>query len=185
MGSPNRDVRDARTWVTFELTRLGEKAAITGDLFKYLVGLFGASRDQVFIPYKVCVCDGKTTVFNALEGYCFVEYVLTAGDYINAITDSPFIRSVLHSRVGYVQTLHTLPDSRIEEIRQELNVMTASSVVPGDRVLISSGTYAGVTGEVLEVLEDSVCLHIKLRSFHAVKVLPKFAISASTGESDE
>ena len=72
MGAPNKDERDEKTWLVFELTYLCEKTAVSGELEKHILDLFGIKPEQVFIPYRVCVSDGRKTLMNVMEGYCFV-----------------------------------------------------------------------------------------------------------------
>ena len=185
MGAPSKDVRDEKTWLVFELTHLGEKSAVTGDLEKHLKGLFGVKSGQVFIPYKVCMCDGKKTLLNVMEGYCFVEYLLDPRDYISATTDSPYLKTVLHSKVGYNYTLHTIPNAHLDGLREKLNAMASSTIVIGDRVMVTRGTFEGVGGEVIEVSGEHACILIRMRSLEAVRVLPKFALSPVSGGHDE
>lgn len=185
MGASSKDVRDEKTWLVFELTHLGEKTAVTGELEKHLKDLFGVKSGQVFIPYKLCICDGRKTLLNVMEGYCFVEYLLDSREYISATVDSPYLKTVLHSKVGYNYTLHTIPNSQLEGLRQKLNTMASSSLSVGDRVFVLKGAFEGIEGEIIEVTEDYACVHIKMRSLEAVRVLPKFALSPVSGGLNE
>jgi len=185
VAAPFKDVRDEKTWLVFELTHLGEKSAVTGELEKHLKGLFGVKSGQVFIPYKVCMCDGKKTLLNVMEGYCFVEYLLDSREYLSASTDSPYLKSVLHSKVGYSYTLHTIPNAHLEGLREKLNAMASSTLAVGDRVMVIRGTFEGVEGEVIDLTEENASVFIRMRSLEAVRVLPKFALSPVSGVQDE
>lgn len=184
MGATPKDTRDQKTWCVLELTRLGEKAAVTGELEKHLKELFGLRSGQIFIPYKVCFCDSRETIFNVMEGYCFVEYLLDARAYISSAIDSPYLKNALYSKIGYEHIIHTIPNSRLEELRKKLNEMTSSSLSPGDKVLVLTGTFEGIEGEILEVTQEYACLHIKMRSFEAIRVFPKFALTPVGGETE-
>lgn len=177
MGAPNKDERDEKTWLVFELTYLGEKTAVSGELEKHILDLFGIKPEQVFIPYRVCVSDGRKTLMNVMEGYCFVEYTLDSREYVLAVRDSPYLKSVMHSKSGYTFSLHTVPNKQLEELKAKLNQMASSSISEGDRVLILKGSYEGVEGVALLVDEDSVCVRISLRSLESIRVFPKFVLS--------
>ncbi len=184
MGGSTKDVRDEKTWLVFELTYLGEKTAVTGELENHLKDLFGLKSDQVFIPYKICVCDGKKTLLNLMEGYCFVEYALDPRDYIIGVKNSAYLKNILHSKVGYSYSLHTIPNSHIEELKEKLNDMASSSLAVGDRVVVLRGIYEGVEGEVLSLQEETACIIIRMRSLQAVRVLPKYVLSPVGAESE-
>ena len=182
-GQP-KDERDQKTWAVFELTYQGEKAAAEGELEKYLKTTFGATSSQIFVPYRSYICDGRKTLFNVMEGYCFVEYFLDTRDYLSSVFGSPFLKSVLHSRTGYQQILHTVPNSKIEELREKLRNMAVSTLSIGDQVIISKGIYEGISGEVLSLTDKEACVHIKLRSLEAIRNIPRFALTP-IGEENE
>ena len=177
MGVSTKDSRDEKTWVVFELTYLGEKTAVTGELEKHLKDLFEVKPEQVFIPYKTYLCDGRAVLLNVMEGYCFVEYTLNSHDYIRGARESSYLKGVLHSKSGYTYSLHTIPNSHVQELKEKLQEMAASSIVVGDRVIISKGVYEGLTGEVLSVDKDFACVVIRLRTLEAVRVFPKFMLT--------
>jgi transcription antitermination factor NusG len=177
VGAPTKDVRDEKTWLVFELTHLGEKTAVTGELEKHLKDLFGAKSEQVFIPYKVCICDGRKTLLNVMEGYCFLEYLLDSRDYILGVRNSPYLKAVLHTKSSVSYSLHTIPDSHIRELHEKLSQMASSSLAVGDKVVILRGAFEGLDGVILSMEKDSACVHIRLRSLEAVRVLPKFFLS--------
>ena len=174
----------SKTWVVFELTYHGEKAAVTGELLSHLTSLFQVSPDQVFIPYILYTIDNQSTLLNVMEGYCFLEYVLDAKDYITRIQNSKFLRAVLHSRSGYQYVLHTVQDSEVTSLREKLHEMTLSVLSVGDTVCVISGLFEGMSGVVLEIFEREVCLYFKLRSFEAVRILPRQAISLFGGRDE-
>lgn len=184
MGSPTKDVRDEKTWLVFELTHLGEKTAVTGELEKHLRDLFGLKSGQVFIPYKICVCDGRKTLLNVMEGYCFVEYLLDPREYVMGVRNSQYLKNVLHSKIGYSYSLHTIPNSHVQDLQEKLNQMASSTLAVGDRVVVLRGIYEGVEGEIISLAEETACVFIRLRSLEAVRVLPKFALSPA-GEERE
>jgi transcription antitermination factor NusG len=184
VGAPTKDIRDEKTWLVLELTHLGEKTAVTGELENHLKDLFGLSSGQVFIPYKICICDGKKTLLNVMEGYCFVEYALDSRDYIVGVRGSAYLKSILHSKIGYSYSLHTIPNSHIQELKEKLNEMASSSLNIGDRVVILRGIYEGVEGEILSLQEETACVVIRMRSLEAVRVLPKYALSPVDSELD-
>lgn len=177
MGSPTKDVRDEKTWLVFELTHLGEKTAVTGELEKHLKDLFGLKSGQVFIPYKIIVCDGRKTLLNVMEGYCFAEYLLDSREYVLGVRNSPYLKNVLHSKIGYSYSLHTIPNSHIQDLQEKLNQMASSTLAVGDRVVVLRGIFEGIEGEIISVTEDTACVFIRLRSLEAIRVLPKFALS--------
>lgn len=184
MGAPTKDVRDEKTWLVFELSHLGEKSAVTGELEKHLKDLFGLKSGQVFIPYKIVVCDGRKTLLNVMEGYCFAEYALDSRDYIVGVKGSPYLKNILHSKIGYSYSLHTIPNSHIQELKEKLNEMASSSLAVGDRVVILRGVYEGIEGEILSLQEETACIVIRMRSLQAVRVLPKYVLSPVGLEQD-
>lgn len=177
MGAPTKDVRDEKTWLVFELTHLGEKTAVTGELEAHLKVLFGATSEQILIPYKACICDGRKTLLNVMEGYCFLEYVLDSREYILGVRGSAYLKNVLHTKSSVSYSLHSIPDSHIRDLHEKLNQMASSSLAVGDKVVILKGSFEGLEGEILSMEKDSACVHIRLRSLEAVRVLPKFFLS--------
>ena len=171
------DDRDERPWVVFELTYAGEGLAAEGLLEEHLRNYF--SKDtQIFVPYLTYTYGGQTSVFNAMEGYCFVESGVEEDTlYIRAASESPFLKKVFSSG-GYrsYPALLTVPDSNVQELQKRLDDMIAVEIEDGMEVEVRKGISQGLAGTVLSLSEDTAHVLITLRTLRTIRAFPRFAL---------
>lgn len=170
------DQRDKPTWVVVELTRSGEQLAEDGNLDQALREALGEPTHPVFVPSMVYVRGGRRTAIHLMEGYAFVGSGLAETRYFALEHDCPHVRQVLSfgGDGGHLRTLQTLPDSNIEDMRQQLRQHVATDIEVGMAVVITEGTYSNINAEVLGFEgEDAVVCIDELRSIQIITRVPK------------
>lgn len=183
-----RDKRDETTWVVFELTAAGERVASEGGLETYLRRVLSLGESHpVFIPYLSLTHGGRTTIFNVMEGYSFVAHSgLDERACLHAIQDSPYLRSVLHSKTGRSPAvLMTVPNSSVEDLKRQLSEMVAVEIEEGMEVEVVHGDYLGLTGTVLSLSADKAHVLIQMRTLRTIRTIPRFALLPRGDHVDE
>ena len=170
------DARDVSTWVVLELSGAGERLAAQGLLERCLEDLFDGMK--VFVPYLSFEYDGRSILFNVMEGYSFVQSGLDERVYLKEAQDSPYLRNALHSR-GLNLTLSTVTDEVVRNLSDQLSRMFAEDVVVGMSVDIRRGLCKGLAGQVLSVNRELGVAQvlIELRSLKTIRTLPCFALA--------
>lgn len=172
-----KDDRDEITWAVFELTSAGERLASEGQLESYLRDTLELQEPHsVFVPYLMFVYGTRSTVFNVMEGYCFVAAGLDERRYFGAVYDSPYLKGVLSTDRGGGRVLMTVPDSSVEELRDRLCEMVAVEIEEGMPVEIVRGNYRGLIGRVVALTEDVAHVLIELRTLRTIRTIPRFAL---------
>ena len=174
---PQRDSRDSRTWVVFELSYAGEREAAQGTLLPHLERLF--PEKEAFVPYVSHSYNGKNVLFNVMEGYCFVESGLDDRDYTHVCVESPYFVKALGNRKG----LQTLPDSMVEDLKVKLSHMMAAEVQVGLQVRVVNGMCSGLQGTVLHVDDGVAQVLVELRTLKTIRHVPCYALVPA--EEDE
>ena len=146
--------------------------------------LFGLDEKQVFIPYLTFEYEGRVSVYNVMEGYCFVRYMLDDSRYLKPLESSPFLKTVLHSKRGRTVIFKTVLDRVVDGLRAQLSEMAVVDLEVGMKVEIVHGVCQGLEGTVVSMVGEDVGVHIKLRSLETVRVIPKLALLPA-GEDDE
>jgi hypothetical protein len=175
----DRDNRDETTWVVYELTASGERLASDGQLEGYLRDTLNLpDGHQVFVPYLAFQYGSRCTVFNVMEGYCFVAAGLDDRVYLSAVYDSQYLKSVLCADMGRGKgkVLMTVPDSSVEELRGRLGQMVAVEITEGMVVEIVRGQYSGLDGRVVSLTEEMAHVLIELRTLRTIRTIPRFAL---------
>jgi hypothetical protein len=170
-----QDSRDAETWVVLELAASGERLASKGTLEKYLRSLF--PDQNVFVPYLSYEFDGRSVLFNVMEGYCFVESGLDERYYISEARESPYLKRALYS-TGLNCTLNTVSREVVSQLSDQLSRMFAEDISVGMRVGVKRGICSGLSGEVLSVNSSlgTAQVLVELRSLRTIRTLPCFAL---------
>jgi hypothetical protein len=179
------DDRDNQTWAVFELTYAGEKAAQTGHLAGHLRRILPAGT-EFFLPYLSYEHLGKTTLFNVMEGYCFVATGPPENLYLKIADESSFFRQVLNTTNGAsgLPALLTVPDSKVEELRIQLGEMAAVDIKVDMMVEVQRGICKGLTGKVLTLDEDMAQVLLTMRTLRTIRSIPRWALFPK-GDSDE
>ena len=172
-----RDNRDELTWVVFELTAAGERLASEGQIESYLRDTLGCGSDHpVFVPYMFFSYGTRSSVFNVMEGYSFVASGLDERLYVAATHESPYLRSVLSSGSGSRAVLLTVPDSDIQDLRDQLSQMIAVEIEEGMQVEVVRGSYRGLEGCVVALTDEMAHVLIELRTLRTIRTIPRFAL---------
>jgi len=180
-----RDERDEKTWVVYELTSAGETCAADGQLEAHLRTILKTPKLEVFVPYLTFTYDSRVAFFNVMEGYCFVASGLDDRLYFSVVYDSPFLKSALHTKVGeHNRILMTVPDSKVQELRDKLAHMVAVEIQEGMRVRVTRGICQNLVGEVIGLDGDNAHVLISLRTLQSIRIIPRFALQP-LGEEDE
>jgi hypothetical protein len=176
-----RDERDAPTWAVLELTRAGERLIEDGSMEGVLRQLLKCgSNHPIFIPavfYPPARPDDPPIVLSVTEGYVFVAVGLPDSD-LYALERTPLVKKVLHTRepATGMRVLMTVPDHSLRELRQALDKLVSSALAPGMTVHILHGLLAGLEGSIVGEGDNTVDVHIEMRSLHIIRRLPKTSV---------
>lgn len=169
------DRRDSTTWVALELTRNGEKLVEDGSLASEIRRALEVEEDwPVFIPARIYEKKGRSVTVHLMEGYAFVATGLDEVCYFR-LEQTKLVQQVLSERRGAqgIRVLSTISDSRVAELRRQLNEEVASDIVPGMPVLVTDGIYSKLEGTVLDVEGDYAIVRFELRSLKVLSKVPK------------
>lgn len=169
------DRRDLTTWVALELTRNGEKLVEEGTLARELRRALEVEDDwPVFIPARIYEKKGRSVTIHLMEGYAFVATGLDEVRYFR-LEHTKLVEQVLSEKKGSegIRVLSTISDSRVSELRRQLNEEVAADIVPGMEVLVTDGIYSKLEGTVLDVEGDYAIVRFELRSLKVLSKVPK------------
>ena len=168
------DRRDGTTWVVLELTRQGEKLVEDGALPHEIRRILDVEDEwPVFVPARVYEKKGKRVTIHLMEGYAFVATGLDEVRYFR-LEQTKIIEQVLTTRGARgIRALSTIPDTRVAELRSQLNAEVAADIIPGMRVLVTDGVYSKLEGIVLDTQGDHATVHFELRSLEVISRIPK------------
>ena len=148
-----------------------------GGLEKHLADLFWPETPEIFLPYLSFTYEGKTTLFNVMEGYAFVVSGLDDSTYTGAMQNSPYLRSILHTpKSKGFSVLMTVPNSSVQDLRDRLSEMVAPEIQEGMKVKIARGICLGLIGVVVGLDNDEAHVLIELRTLHTIRTIPRFAL---------
>jgi hypothetical protein len=175
-----RDVRDAQTWAVLELTRAGERLIEEGKIEAVLRRHLHCPDDhRIFVPavfYPPLRPGDMPVVLSVTEGYVFVAAGLPDSD-LYALESTQFVRKVLHTRSpNGLRVLMTVPDSSLNELRQGLAKLVATSVSLGMSVFVLHGLLAGLEGTVVSDNGETIDLYVEMRSLRLLRRLPKTSV---------
>ena len=178
-----QDSRDIETWVVLELSAAGERLASKGTLEKYLRSLF--PDKSIFVPYLSYEFDGRSVLFNVMEGYCFVESGLDERYYISEARESPYLKRALYS-TGLNCTLNTVSREVVSQLSDQLSRMFAEDISVGMQVSVQRGVCSGLSGKVLSVNSSlgTAQVLVELRSLKTIRTLPCFTLLPQEGKAD-
>ena len=177
------DYRDVQTWVTLELTTLGEIKVEEGVLEKILRK--GISDDvEIFIPVSQYKQNGRKVTLHLLEGYLFISSGLDEMVYFD-LEHTPYIETVFSTvNPQGMRVLSTISNAYVEDMKSQLRGMSCKGLTSGDEVSIVRGAYKKLTATLIDTENDVVFVSINLRSLSAIVELPNAYISA-VGEEYE
>lgn len=170
------DVRDEITWVVLELTPQGERLAEDGQLADALRDVAKLESDYpVFVPYLSYVHEGTRSLFSVMEGYAFMASGLDR-DEMDLILRSMYVRKFLSRRLSTRVSYETLPNRKIEDLRQSLREIVAVEIICGMDVVVEDGPLCGIKGKVVGVTDTHADLLVEMRSLRAIRHLPRFIL---------
>lgn len=134
----------------------------------------------VFIPARVYERKGKRMTVHLMEGYAFVATGLDEIHYFR-LEQTRLVEQVLAQRGARgIRVLSTIPDSRVADLRRQLNEEVAADIVPGMTVLVTDGIYSKLEGTVLDVEGDHAVVRFELRSLKVISKVPKVFLDTTT-----
>ena len=168
------DRRDGTTWVVLELTHQGENLVEEGVFEGEVRRILDVEEDwPVFVPSRVYEKKGKRITVHLMEGYAFVATGLDEVHYFR-LEQTKVVAQVLATRSSRgIRALSTIPDTRVVELRGQLNAEVAADIIPGMRVLVTDGVYSKLEGIVLDTQGDHATVHFELRSLEVISRIPK------------
>ncbi len=170
------DGRDEISWVAVELSPLGEMKVEDGTIAKLLRADLDAPDHPIFVPAATYTRLNRSITLHLMEGYVFMASGLADNHYF-ALEHKPYVSRVMSTKGNYgMRVLSVVPNANVENLRQRLRTMLASEITCGLEVKIIGGTYANLTGLVLAVEEEHVCVKITLRSVTILARLPKMLL---------
>lgn len=177
------DVRDKKTWVILELSRLGEQKAEEGELENSLRRQLREKEIPIFVPSCTYKKGGRTVTVHLMEGYAFVAYQLDETDYFS-LESKTDVKSVMSSTSpSGIRVPHTLPNREIQRMRDQLRTIIIGDVEIGSCVKVTDGTYRGLEGRVLDLEKDFAILRIEMRSLSVVTKIPQVFLEVEADEA--
>lgn len=178
------DTRDSQTWVTAELTTLGEIKVEERTLEKILRKELRGEDVEIFIPVSQYEQNGRKVSLYLLEGYIFIQTGLDDSYYFD-LEHTPYIETVFSTKSPKgMRVLSTIGNSTIEDMKDQLRGMACKGLKSGDTVEIVKGAYRKLQGEIISFEEDKAYISINLRSLSAIVELPN-AYLCAVGEEYE
>lgn len=167
--------KDGRTWVVVQLNEFGEVLAEKGELERKVRRFVG--NKEIFIPYSRIEFRGRVSKLSVIEGYIFIESGLPEEDYF-ALLEEPYIEEILHTSSRRGIHLNTIRDADVTILKENLQKLIVSDLELGMKVLVNSGVYKGVLGEVVGFTEDktSAFVYIELRTLKAIRAIPTYIL---------
>lgn len=160
----------AEGWVVLELTAKGEKAdptTVQKDIQKVL------PESEVFIPAVETQVGDDQVVHYLMNGYAFVREKnppRPRRKYLR-LANTKYINSVLQQG-GKVAPV---PDSYIEDMKEQMRAEVNQGIGVGDTVEIRSGPYKNIEASVIVELPETkeVQVFVQLRSKQTLLTLPR------------
>jgi len=160
-------------WVVLELTAKaeGEDPDIIAASIRHQI-----KDAEIFIPASV-VQRGPIREFKYLvDGYAFIRYKHPEAHYAR-LEDTKYVQAPLYHVTGNrrEKKLATVTNNQIETLRSQITVEVDQGIEIGDAVMITSGPYKNIKATVREEIQeqDSVVVHIRLRSTDRLVTLPR------------
>jgi transcription antitermination factor NusG len=167
-----KDHRDDQTWVTLELTRMGEEKVQDGTLEETIHKELDLPPDfPIFIPAATYRKGTRNVTILLMEGYAFIASGLPDTRYYE-LEKKPFVNQVLSSHTSPVRTLVTVSERRVEALRRDLRRITSSELTKGDRVRITEGQFRNLEGSIRGVGNGDAFVEVTLRSLEVMATIP-------------
>lgn len=153
---------------------MGELRAIEGKLAAMLRrDLAVPDTFPVFVPYATYTKGGRTVSIRLIEGYAFAASGLPETQYFSLEKRSLVTRVFSVSGPGGMRVLQTIANTKILEMRKQLQDILCSDIEIGSTVKITGGNYAHIEGQVVDVYEEKVAVRVDLRSVNIITTVPR------------
>lgn len=174
------DKRDEQTWVSLELSRIGEQKASEGTLESSLRRDLGVDPSwPVFIPSTTYSRNNKKVTIHLLEGYAFVGTGLTEVEYF-ALERKQHVTQVMSIKSPKgLRTLSVLADKHIQDMRLKMRTLVTEDIELKTRVDIVDGLYTGLSGNIIHIEGDHVLVFIGLYSISIIASIPRVFVEIS------
>lgn len=165
----------ALEWVAIQLTPRGEDE----DPDVLIASLKRSIKTaEIFVPASISKVGETRVIHRLVEGYVFIRRTDSDNVYFRLENTKyvDFIITTMGSQNGRsVRRIAAVPDLDVEKMRRQIHVETEQGINVGDEVQVTSGVYKGINASVIEEIKenDSVQVHIKLRSKEAIVTLPR------------
>jgi 5'-3' exonuclease/transcription antitermination factor NusG len=171
-------------WVVLELSPQGEDE--DPEVLRKAVGRAIKSPKDVFVPASIITRGHSRSVYKLVENYIFARRTQPDQVYFK-LEGSKYVSTVLTVFDHRVRKISTVTEASIEILRRQLHAETEQGIEVGDEVLIMSGAYSGINGEVIENIPESnsVQVFVKLRSKEALLTLPRSFLKFVSKEIEE
>jgi len=175
------DKRDVQTWVSLELSRIGEQKATEGTLEAALRRDLGVDEAwPIFIPSTTYTRNNKKVTIHLMEGYAFVGSGLPETSYF-ALERKQLVVQVMSTKPPKgLRTLSVISDKHIQDMRMKMRTLITEGIKVKAKVDILDGLYTGLSGSVLDVMGDYVLVHIELRSIEIIATIPRIFVEITS-----
>jgi 5'-3' exonuclease/transcription antitermination factor NusG len=167
-------------WVILELTAKaeGEDPDVVRASIRHHI------RDaEVFVPASVVQRGDIREIHYLVDGYAFILHKHPVQHYTR-LEDTKYVQGPLYRPTGSrkEKVLATISPEEIEKFRAKIKVEVDQGIELGDTVLITSGPYKNISAVVREEVpeQDSVVVHIQLRSTDRLVTLPRAFLHLET-----
>jgi len=170
--------------VVLETTRQGQARVEDGTITTYLREALRIDASwPIFVPVATYVSDGRRMFVHLMEGYVFVASGLPETSYFDLAWTGPYIRRVLTTNgPNGMRVLSTLPNSKIKELQAKLQASVSEDITPGMRVTVTAGTYAALSGDVVDTDKEAVYIRIILRSINILTRISRLFVKPAVEE---
>lgn len=178
------DQRDDQTWVVIELSSVGESKVDDGTLESVLRRDLDVSLEfPIFVPVISYPKGNRTINIHLMEGYVFVGSGLQDTTYFS-LERKDYVAQII-STPGRVRSLSVVPNSKIEDLRNQLRKLVASDLQVGAVVRVTNGTYRNLEGLAIILSGDTAIVRIKLRSLDLIATIPTVFLEAISNPNAE
>lgn len=142
----------------------------------------------VFLPVNVTLQGGVYKTHSLLSGYAFVRRDNPKASYYTRLANTKLVETVLTRRVGERTELALIKGSEVRKLYTRVKIEADPSILEGDKVCITSGTYKDVDAEVLCDMPETgeVQVRVKMRSLDTILTLPRsFMLLIGRGDNSE
>jgi 5'-3' exonuclease/transcription antitermination factor NusG len=167
-------------WVVLELTSKaeGEDPDVIRASIRHHI------RDaEVFVPASVVQRGEIREVHYLVDGYAFILHRHPDTHYTR-LEDTKYVQGPLYRPTGNrkERALAMVSPEQIDKLRAQIKIEVDQGIGLGDTVMITSGHYKNITAVVKEEVpeQDSVVVHIQLRSTSRLVTLPRAFLRLET-----